>query len=484
MPLSLSPRATWLSALSLLPPIAIFLATLLIGYRERRTLSLILVVFGVLSAFLGLAQVAEGPSSSLRFFAITNTSEAVGFFANRNHFAAALYAFTVFAAAWALRQPRRPHRGSEARHALDRARDREPHRPCHPGGGARRWRAPVPASASPIAALLGAVALAFRDRRNASGITPARLLFAATALATMFAAQFMLYRVLDRFAEDPMTDARVTLAGAHRGSRPALHAVRLGHGNLRSGLRHAGAGRGCGAGYLRQPRPQRFPRALAGDGRRGDGALCFLRALVDPAAPLRLWRGDAAAGTEIDLSMARAATLVVALILAHSLVDYPLRTGAIMAILAFACGLLVAPLAAPGAVAHREAARGRKRNVAPPRRRKRRHARRLRRARPMRLFRNTRPSVGATTLSGPRIGASTDTGVRWCTHGGGGLTGAVSTRAEAPPLPLRLGHMRHRLVLSIVDLCLIGLATLFAQLLRDSFETRPEQIQACCPISA
>ena len=39
MPLSLSPRATWLSALSLLPPIAIFLATLLIGYRERRTLS-------------------------------------------------------------------------------------------------------------------------------------------------------------------------------------------------------------------------------------------------------------------------------------------------------------------------------------------------------------------------------------------------------------------------------------------------------------
>src|SRR5262249_38767462 len=46
----------------------------------------------------------------------------------------------------------------------------------------------------------------------------------------------------------------------------------------------------------------------------------------------------------IDLSLARAATLVVGLIIAHSLVDYPLRTGAIMGLLAFACGLLVEPL--------------------------------------------------------------------------------------------------------------------------------------------
>lgn len=41
--------------------------------------------------------------------------------------------------------------------------------------------------------------------------------------------------------------------------------------------------------------------------------------------------------------------------------------------------------------------------------------------------------------------------------------------------------MRHRLVLSVIDLCLIGLATVFAQLLRDSFETRPEQLLAVSP---
>jgi lipopolysaccharide/colanic/teichoic acid biosynthesis glycosyltransferase len=41
--------------------------------------------------------------------------------------------------------------------------------------------------------------------------------------------------------------------------------------------------------------------------------------------------------------------------------------------------------------------------------------------------------------------------------------------------------MRHRLVLSVVDLCLIGLATLFAQLLRDSFETRLDQVAVILP---
>jgi hypothetical protein len=35
---------------------------------------------------------------------------------------------------------------------------------------------------------------------------------------------------------------------------------------------------------------------------------------------------------------------VIALLLAHSFVDYPLRTGAMMAILAFSCGLLIEPL--------------------------------------------------------------------------------------------------------------------------------------------
>jgi hypothetical protein len=59
---------------------------------------------------------------------------------------------------------------------------------------------------------------------------------------------------------------------------------------------------------------------------------------------MKVWFGSDLTLGGIDLSLARAATLVAGLIIAHSFVDYPLRTGAIMGLLAFACGLLVEPL--------------------------------------------------------------------------------------------------------------------------------------------
>ena len=102
LPISVSPNATWLSVMALLPTLAVFFGTILLGYRERRLLSLEVVAFGVASSFLGLLQIAQGPASRLRFFAVTNVTEAVGFFANRNHFAAFLYVVLLFAAVWAV----------------------------------------------------------------------------------------------------------------------------------------------------------------------------------------------------------------------------------------------------------------------------------------------------------------------------------------------------------------------------------------------
>jgi hypothetical protein len=63
----------------------------------------------------------------------------------------------------------------------------------------------------------------------------------------------------------------------------------------------------------------------------------------------KVWRRSYREGVEIDRSLTRAATLIITLLLAHSLVDYPLRTGAMMAILAFACALLInPPISSPG----------------------------------------------------------------------------------------------------------------------------------------
>ena len=175
-------------------------------------LGLVLVVMGIVSVFLGLAQVSEGAASGLRFFTITNTSEAVGFFANRNHFAAALYVCMLFAAASAVETAAPPAAGQaklDTRRLLALVAGFTALVILVAGQATARSRAGLGLT---IAALLGAVALAFRDRRNASGVTPTRLLLAATALAVVFAAQFALYRVLERFAEDPLKDSRVTLA--------------------------------------------------------------------------------------------------------------------------------------------------------------------------------------------------------------------------------------------------------------------------------
>jgi hypothetical protein len=57
----------------------------------------------------------------------------------------------------------------------------------------------------------------------------------------------------------------------------------------------------------------------------------------------KVWRPSHREGLEIDGSLVRAASLIIALLLAHSVVDYPLRTGAMVAILAFACALLIDP---------------------------------------------------------------------------------------------------------------------------------------------
>src|SRR5262249_30432041 len=68
LPTSVAPHATWLALLSLAPVFVIFLATIQTGYAGRRALSLLVVGFGAISVFLGLLQVAQGPTSSLRPF--------------------------------------------------------------------------------------------------------------------------------------------------------------------------------------------------------------------------------------------------------------------------------------------------------------------------------------------------------------------------------------------------------------------------------
>ena len=342
MPISVSPHATWLSALSLLPPLAIFFGTLSLGYRERRLLSLVVLALGVLSVFVGLSQVAQGPKSQLRFFEHTNPTEAIGFFANRNHFAALLYALTLLAAAWAV----------EAAIASEAGRKRqEAGWIVAPVASFTVLVLLVAAQAMArsraglgltIVALFGAFALAVSDRRSKSGVTPGKLLLGATAFAVILALQYGLYRILERLSEDPLEDGRLVFG------RITIEAAKA----------YMPFGSGLGTFvpvYAMFERPENALINAYVNRAHNDAIELWLETGVVGLGlmgifviwlghtSLKLWRSNVDGTRELDLSLARAATIVAALIIAHSFVDYPLRTGAMMAIMAFACGLLIEP---------------------------------------------------------------------------------------------------------------------------------------------
>jgi hypothetical protein len=98
-PISVIPEATWRTLLSLLPPVAIFLAALSLDRDVRKLLALVAVAIGVISAPLAMLQVVGGLGSGLYFYDVTNVGNGVGFFANDNHFAAFEYSLVPLAAA-------------------------------------------------------------------------------------------------------------------------------------------------------------------------------------------------------------------------------------------------------------------------------------------------------------------------------------------------------------------------------------------------
>jgi O-antigen ligase len=346
LPISVSPNATWLSVAALLPTLAIFFGTILLGYRERRALSLAVVAFGIVSAFLGLLQIAQGPASRLRFFSATNLTEAVGFFANRNHYAAFLYVVLLFAAVWAIDigfavGPWRDRRIFEARSIVTITASFLAIVILLAAEAMARSRAGMVLTMVSLAGVYGLV-LTDRRRRTLSA-TPLNFLFAAAGTAFILVVQFALYRVLARFNTDPLDDLRLQFA------RSTIEAAWA--------YMPFGAGMGTFVpvyGMFEKPQDL-FAHAYINHAHDDvlelwleigifGIALMAAFAVWFVSRAIKIWRYAAVGANEFDRSLARAATIAVALIVIHSFLDYPLRTAAMTAILAFACGLMVETL--------------------------------------------------------------------------------------------------------------------------------------------
>jgi O-antigen ligase len=82
-PLSLDSEATWRATFYLVPAIALFLSVLQANLAERRTLVAMVVSGAILSMLLAVFQVTEG--SPFYFYQTAHEGNAVGIFVNRNH---------------------------------------------------------------------------------------------------------------------------------------------------------------------------------------------------------------------------------------------------------------------------------------------------------------------------------------------------------------------------------------------------------------
>jgi O-antigen ligase len=290
-------------------------------------------------------QVAGGAGSPLRFFTITNDSEAVGFFANRNHFAALTYVVLLFTAVWAIDLGFKTGSLADTRNlkvgrivgltftllALIVLIATE---------ATARSRAGLILT---IVALAGVFVLAFADRRNASAVTSSKLLLGAVTVAVILAVQFALYRILGRFSSDPLADARIPFA----------------QNTIRAAVAFMPFGSGMGTfvpvyGMFERPSDtladvyanhahNDFLELWLETGTMGIGLFGIFMVWL-AFRIFKVWRKTLAGANEFDRLLAQAATLAIVLLIAHSSVDYPLRTGAMMAILALSCALLVEPL--------------------------------------------------------------------------------------------------------------------------------------------
>ncbi|HET6545455.1 MAG TPA: O-antigen ligase family protein [Rhodanobacteraceae bacterium] len=340
-PLSLDVHATERALWTLLPAAAIFIAMLTLSSADRRRLTAVTLAIAAVSVALGLAQVAAGRDSALRFYLPTNPSEAVGFFANRNHYAALLYMALMLATAWlaGLVVARRELQPVPVLRVIAIALVGVL---LILGLVLSRSRAGIMLG---MFGLIGSVAVAWsiarRDRRATRVVTMTAMLGIALAI------QYGLWGVLARLQNDPLDDARwtflhVTLDAAHRfapfgsGFGTFLHAYQ----NFET--------RDVTMSVIANHAHDDWAESWL-EGGWPAAVLAALFLVWFAVGAVRVWRRRQS--DPVSTALARAAPIAILLVLLHELTDYPLRTTADMTVFALMCGLLTAT---PRSTGHRD----------------------------------------------------------------------------------------------------------------------------------
>jgi O-antigen ligase len=329
LPVSLDPVATWRSLFALLPALAVFLASLSLDNVTRRLLMMLVLGFVLLSVPLDLLQMMGGQGSSLRFYAITNSTRAVGFFANSNHHAALLYCAVPFAVGLMLV-------------SLRESRERRMRGLLFSAAVLAGITLALPLTVSRAGLALGLLAalacllLAWRtypaNRRILLGV------LAGNVVAGLVVFQMAFVAVVDK-TEVAVHDMRWPAAEVTAQAAVATMPFGTGIGTFVPVFQAYSSRDIIRDRYLNHAHDDWLELWLTG----GVPALLLVVAFLVwfALAALPAWRAAQPGLSLPDVMPARAASIAVILLLLHSAVDYPLRTIAMEVALALACAVMM-----------------------------------------------------------------------------------------------------------------------------------------------
>lgn len=326
-PLSLDPEATFRSLLWLVPPAALFLAVGDLETGARFRLAGVVLALCIASLILGGLQITDGDGGLFASPAGGHTDLPIGFFANRNHqgiaMAAALPLAAAFAAIWGSPSSQRTRAANIVFAALVML--------LIVGVLGTRSRAALTLAGPALIASIGlfwAASGVKRLRREAA------LMFGAAAAALLFTAQFAISAVFDRFETLADGDGRFDMW-------PSII-------KASADVTPVGAGLGAFEQFYRGGQPlERMGPKFVNHAHDDYIELWFETGFLAPVvlaalffwlwrASLNAWHGN----TTPSAALARASTVVILVLTAHSVVDYPLRTQALACIFVFSAACL------------------------------------------------------------------------------------------------------------------------------------------------
>jgi O-antigen ligase len=324
-PLSVAPYATLQTAFALLPPFAAAAWALRTKNLDETMLAGAVVLGALASVLLGAVQVASAGQASWAYFYRFNSTGAVGFFANRNHMASLLVAAIPFAAMlFAGGQERLRGRGRSFAVAAI-------------GGGAFLLLViGILLNASLAALALAVPVLAFSILLLPAGWRQRRLIAPVGAVA-LVAALLALGNASVRSDLAGVSDLGSIQSRQHMWSATA---------DSIAATFPVGTGLGTFAHvYALQDDPSAVDSSYVNHAHNDylelilelglPGLLLILAGLIWwGASAIGVWRSPS------STTLAKAATIASAALLAHSLVDFPLRTAGLATLLAACFGLI------------------------------------------------------------------------------------------------------------------------------------------------